>query len=137
MSKIPEEHSVRPIQIDLPHPIYSPALNSRYTIIVSDPEDEFADKIAHLNIPMVQEVIGYEKIKKNFKQRKDKNSLLAANDLFFCDWKIYNLLRQPLGKSFYEKKKYFDSYLDSPTPSTARVRCLKSINSIMRPTKTT
>ena len=54
---------------------------------------------------MVREVIGYEKIKKNFKQLKDKRSLLAANDLFFCDWKIYNLLRQPLGKLFYEKKK--------------------------------
>ncbi len=31
--------------------------------------------------------------------------LNAANDLFFCDWKLYNLLRQPLGKMFYEKKK--------------------------------
>ena len=55
---------------------------------------------------MVREVIGYEKMKKNFKQIKDKRSLLAANDLFFCDWKIYNLLRQPLGKLFYENKKY-------------------------------
>lgn len=26
--------------------------------------------------------------------------------MFFCDWKIYNLLRQPLGKLFYEQKKY-------------------------------
>ena len=32
--------------------------------------------------------------------------LLASNDLFFCDWKIYNILRQPLGKIFYEKKKF-------------------------------
>lgn len=56
---------------------------------------------------MVQEVIGYEKMKKNYRQNKDKKSLLAANDLFFCDWKIYNLLRQPLGKLFYDKKKYF------------------------------
>jgi ribosome biogenesis protein UTP30 len=32
--------------------------------------------------------------------------LLSGNDLFFCDWKIYNLLRQPLGKVFYDKKKY-------------------------------
>ena len=33
--------------------------------------------------------------------------ILNANDLFFCDWKIYNLLRKCLGKLFYEKKKYF------------------------------
>ena len=50
-------------------------------------------------------VIGYHNLKKNYQQTKDKFSLLSANDLFFCDWKIYNLLRKPLGKLFYEKKK--------------------------------
>ena len=105
MGRIPEDHSVRPVQIELPHPIYSPQFNSRYTIIVEDPEETFTDKLAEMDVPMVQDVIGYEKMKKNYKQNKDKKSLLAANDLFFCDWKIYNLLRQPLGKLFYEKKK--------------------------------
>lgn len=42
MSKIPEEHSVRPIQIPLPNPIYSSENKSRYTIITSDEmEDKF------------------------------------------------------------------------------------------------
>lgn len=26
--------------------------------------------------------------------------------MFFCDYKIYDLLKKPLGKAFYEKKKY-------------------------------
>jgi len=51
---------------------------------------------------MLREIISYQKIKKNYKQYADKKQLLAANDLFFCDWKIYNLLRQPLGKQFYD-----------------------------------
>lgn len=55
---------------------------------------------------MLSEVIGYERLKKNYQQVKDKLSLLSQNDLFFCDWKVYNLLRKPLGKLFYEKKKY-------------------------------
>ena len=42
VSRIPEQHSVRPIQIRLPHPIYSADQKSRYTIITSDDaEDKF------------------------------------------------------------------------------------------------
>lgn len=101
VSRVPEEHSVKPTQIKLPKPIYSKEMNSRMTIISTDPQADFTDKIADLDIPTLREVIGYQKIKKNFKQLKDKHALLAANDLFFCDWRIYNLLRQPLGKLFY------------------------------------
>jgi hypothetical protein len=54
---------------------------------------------------MVSEVIGYERAKKHFRDNKEKLKLLNANDTFFCDWKIYNLLRKPLGKLFYEKKR--------------------------------
>lgn len=80
-------------------------MNSRFTIFTSEPEADFTDLISDMDIPMIREAIGYNKMKKNYKQLKDKRSLLAGNDLFFCDWKIYNLLRQPLGKLFYEKKK--------------------------------
>jgi hypothetical protein len=36
VSRIPESHSVKPIQIKLPYPLYSSEAKSRYTIIVSD-----------------------------------------------------------------------------------------------------
>lgn len=55
---------------------------------------------------MVSEAIGYERAKKHFRDNKEKLKLMSANDAFFCDWKIYNLLRKPLGKLFYEKKRY-------------------------------
>ena len=54
-------------------------------------------------------MIGYERVKKELKENKDKLKLISGNEMFFCDWKIYNLLRQPLGKAFYDKKKYFFS----------------------------
>lgn len=103
VSRIPEQHSVRPIQIKLPFPLYSADKKSRYTVIVSDEsESSLAETVDSMNVPMLREIISYEKIKKDYKQLKDKKELLAANDMFFCDWKIYNLLRQPLGKLFYE-----------------------------------
>ena len=36
VSKVPEKHSVRPIQVKLPFPIYYREQKSRYTIITSD-----------------------------------------------------------------------------------------------------
>ena len=81
-------------------------MKSRYTIITSDENEEaLAETADQIEVPMLREIISYQKIKKNYKQYGDKKQLLAANDLFFCDWKIYNLLRQPLGKQFYDEKK--------------------------------
>jgi hypothetical protein len=116
LSELPTEYSVRPIQIPLPFPIYRPEFNSRYSIICTDPANDFTEKIEKMDLSMLSDVVGYEQMKKNYQQMKDKRALLEANDLFFCDWKIYNLLRKPLGKMFYEKKKYFPIiFLDSPS----------------------
>ena len=105
LAKVPQNYSIRPVQIELPHPIYSEKYNSRFTIFTTDPESNYTEKIQNLNIAQIAEVIGYDKVKKNYKENKDKLKLISGNDAFFCDWKIYNLLRQPLGKVFYEKKR--------------------------------
>ncbi len=106
MAEVPENYSIRPIQIPLPVPIYSDKYNSRYLIFTMDPENEFTDKIQDLSLPLLTETIGYEKSKKHYRDNREKLKLLNANDLFFCDWKIYNLMRKPLGKLFYEKKRF-------------------------------
>jgi len=51
-------------------------------------------------------VIGYDKLKRNFKQFKDKRALLKDYDSFLADLRIYKMLPECLGKSFYESKKY-------------------------------
>jgi ribosome biogenesis protein UTP30 len=45
-------------------------------------------------------------LKKEFKQFKDKRSLLKNYDLFLADLRIYKMLPECLGKEFYAKKKY-------------------------------
>ena len=53
LANIPEQHSVRPIQIPLPHPIYSEKYNSRLAIFTLDPETDFTKKIEDLNLPLL------------------------------------------------------------------------------------
>lgn len=120
LSEVPWKHSVRPIQIPLPIPIYTEKYNSRFAIMTLDPEEDFVNQISGLNLPLLSEAIGYDRAKKHYRNNKDKLKLLNSNDLFFCDWKVYNILRKPLGKLFYEKKKYWSSYEDTPSPSTAK-----------------
>ena len=76
------------------------------SIFTMDPEEQFINKIQDDDLPLLAEAVGYDRAKKHFRNNKDKLKLLNANDLFFCDWKIYNLLRKPLGKLFYERKRY-------------------------------
>jgi ribosome biogenesis protein UTP30 len=106
LAVVPEEYSIKPVQIPLPVPIYSEQFNTRSAIFVTDPQREYKDRLQDLSVPTVAKVIGYEKLKKNYKLLKDKRSLLYSYDLFFCDWRIYNLLRKPAGKLFYERKKF-------------------------------
>ena len=58
-----------------------------------------------MDLTLLSEAIGYDRAKKHYRNNKEKMKLLNSNDLFFCDWKIYNLLRKPMGKLFYERKK--------------------------------
>lgn len=139
LSEVPLHHSVRPIQIPLPAPIYAPKYNSRCAIFTADPQEEFSKQLDGLDVPMVSEAIGYERAKKHFRDNKEKLKLLNANDLFFCDWKIYNLLRKPLGKLFYEKKR-FPFPIDTQQVPTALSNKLTSyeayINDLMNHTYT-
>lgn len=60
-----------------------------------------------MNIPLIAKVIGYTKLIKKYPSYEDKRKLCNSYDYFFCDYKIYDLLRKPTGKFFYARKKYF------------------------------
>lgn len=106
MTEVPQNPSPKPIQIKLPHSIYGENYDSRVCIFVKDPAREFKDKIQSLKIPTIAKVIGYTKLKKEYKQFKDKKALLKDYDLFLADLRIYKMLPECLGKEFYQKKKY-------------------------------
>jgi ribosome biogenesis protein UTP30 len=59
-----------------------------------------------LKIPCIAKIIGYSKLKKEYKQFKDKRKLLLDYDMFLADLRVYKMLPECLGKEFYAKKKY-------------------------------
>jgi len=105
LNKLPDEYSMRPVQIKLPVPIYSDDFMTRCCIVSKDPQRDYKNKIAGLDIPTFAKVIGYTKLQRNYQQFEEKRKLCKDYDLFFCDYKIYDLLRKPLGKFFYDHKK--------------------------------
>lgn len=75
-------------------------------VFVKDPARAIKDQLAELQVPAIAKVIGISKLKKNFKQFKDKRALLNDYDLFLADLRVYKMLPEALGKEFYQKKKY-------------------------------
>ena len=106
MTQVPTNPSARPFQVNLPHPFHSESENSRICVFVKDPAREFKDQIQELNIPCIAKVIGYDKLKRNFKQYKDRRQLLKDYDAFLSDLRVYKMLPECLGKEFYSKKKF-------------------------------
>lgn len=51
-------------------------------------------------------MIGFDKLKRNFKQYKDKRILVKDYDAFLSDLRIYKMLPEVLGKEFYQQKMY-------------------------------
>ena len=75
-------------------------------MFVKDPSRDFKNEIASLKVPCIAKVIGYDKLKRDFKQYKYRRDLLRDYDLFLADLRIYKMLPEVLGKAFYEKKKF-------------------------------
>ena len=75
-------------------------------MIVKDPAREFKDQIHDLNIPCIAKVIGFDKLKRNFRQYKDKRQLLKDYDSFLADIRVYKMLPELMGKEFYQRKRY-------------------------------
>ena len=106
MNQVPTKPTPRPQRIDLPHSFHNETQNSRVCLFVKDPARDFKDQIMDMNVPTLAKVIGYDKLKREFKQFKDKRSLLKDYDAFLADLRIYKMLPELLGKGFYQNKKY-------------------------------
>lgn len=105
LNKLPEEFTIRPYQIKLPVPIYGEKYFNKHCVIVKNPQRDFEDKIEDLDIPCIGKVIGYDELVNDYNRFEEKRKLCKEFDLFFCDYKIYDLTRKPLGKFFYDRKK--------------------------------
>lgn len=59
-----------------------------------------------MDLPCIAKVIGFDKLKRNFKQYKDKRLLIKDYDAFLADLRVYKMLPSVLGKEFYTQKMY-------------------------------
>lgn len=75
-------------------------------MIVKDPESEFKKAIADLDIPCVADVIGYDRLRREYREFKDKRQLARDYDFFLADIRVYKMLPDVLGKEFYAKKAF-------------------------------
>ena len=91
MTQVPTNPSPKPQMLSIDHPFLTENQRSRVCVIVKDPARAFKDQIQDLNIPTIAKVIGFDKLKRNFKQYKDKRNLLKEYDSFLADLR-------PLGK---------------------------------------
>ena len=105
LNALPTVKNIKPVHIELPHSIYGSTFSTKHVLIVSN-EFKKANKEALRGVSENWKFISYEKISKNYKQYKDKLALLKDYDLFFCEGKVYMLLKKHLGKHFYEQKRY-------------------------------
>lgn len=103
---MPEEFTLRPLQIPLPCPIHLLEKGLQACVIVAEPAEEFKARLAEHGAGHVfAKVIGVDKFMKHFKLHRQKVELLNNYQLFFCDWRVYNLLKEGTGKLFVERKK--------------------------------
>jgi len=75
-------------------------------LIVKDPESDFKRQIEDMNIPCIAEVIGFDRLRREYREFKDKRKLLRDFDFFLADIRIYKMLPEVLGKEFYSKKAF-------------------------------
>lgn len=59
-----------------------------------------------MDVPCIAKVIGFDKLKREFKQFKDKRALLKDYDAFLADLRIYKMLPDVLGREFYRGKRF-------------------------------
>ena len=101
MQQVPTNPSPKPQMVTIDHPFTTKDQNSRICVFVKDPARAFKDQIQDLDIPCIAKVIGYDKLKRNYKQYVSKRTLLKEYDGFLADLRIYKMLPELLGKEFY------------------------------------
>lgn len=103
---IPGKTSLKPIQIDLPHSLFSGDNDGDICLFVKDSDkDRIKQALAEDPVPGLAKVMALKKLRKNFKQYEDRRTLADAYDLFLADDRILPYLKTPLGSKFFVKKK--------------------------------
>lgn len=105
VNKLPNVTYYKDTKLEIPNSIYGEEFETKNLFILTN---EFKNE----NKQILSELKGnwkfirYDKIKKEFKEFKDKRGILNNFDLFFCDKSLVSSLKKSLGTKFFERKKY-------------------------------
>jgi len=100
LGQIPDKKKVRPVLIELPHPLYGE--KSEVCFFSKDPQKKYKEMLLNeFPLPGLVKVIGLDKLRKNYKTLEQKRALRDAFDFFVCDQAIYEMMPPILGKTFY------------------------------------
>lgn len=124
VNTLPEKINIKPTRIEVPNGLYG-GPEKQFCMIVSD---EFKKKFkSQLSDPELSawKFLRYDKLRRNFKTFAEKRTLFDSYDLFFCEGRVYMLIKKMLGKKFYERKKYpfpieFDACLNDGSKRKAK-----------------
>jgi hypothetical protein len=122
VNSLPKEINIKPFRMELPSGLYS-GTQKKFCMIVSDQfRARFKDDLKHPSLANWK-FINYDKLRRNFKTFAEKKALYDSYELFFCEGRVYMLIKKMLGKQFYQRNKYpypieFNSCLvsDNGTP---------------------
>ena len=78
-------------------------------LITKDPQREYKDLINPLGLKSITKVVGVSKLRTKYKAFEIRRQLCNSYDLFLADDRVLPLLPKLLGKTFFDKKKYFQA----------------------------
>ncbi|CAD6890366.1 unnamed protein product [Tilletia laevis] len=94
----------KPAQVALPHPLLS-SESASVCLIVKDPQREYKDLLASLNIRSIARVVGVTKLKGKFAPFEARRQLMSDHDLFLVDDRVVGMMPRLLGKKWMDSKK--------------------------------
>lgn len=103
LKKIPEKARVKPFRIRLKHSLYADKSLCLFT--KDDSGKNFKQILEENPVEGIDKIIPVSKLRKNYRQFKDRRDLLATYDMFLADNRVIPSLPALLGKKFFEKKK--------------------------------
>lgn len=102
LGMIPEKRKMRPLMIQLPHPLYDE--NSEVCFFSKSPQKTYKEMLIKNKKVGLSKVIGLEKLRRNYPTLEAKKALCDAFDLFLCDASIVEMMPGALGKIFYRER---------------------------------
>lgn len=102
---LPKESNVKPSLVRLQKSLY-PSSSPRFCLFVSNQfMQEYKDVLEDLDLPN-WDIISFEELRTDYKTFKAKRELLEEYELFFCEGRIYMLIKKMLGRGFYQRKRF-------------------------------